>query len=42
MAKDFRHYRALAEQLGKYVDAETQGALLDGMDYVNGGLYVCP
>jgi len=34
MTKDSRHYRALAAQLGKYVDAPTQEALLDGMNYV--------
>ena len=36
MTKDFRHYRVLAAQLGKYVDASTQEVLLDGMDYVTG------
>jgi len=36
MAKDFRHYRALADQLSKYVDVETQAALLARMDYVTG------
>jgi len=34
MAKDFRHYRALAEQLEKYVDPDMQEAILAGMDYV--------
>jgi hypothetical protein len=36
MAKEFRHYRALADQLGKHVDAETRAALLAGMDHVTG------
>lgn len=36
MAKDFRHYRALAAQLSKFVDADTQAAILAGMDYVTG------
>lgn len=31
----YRHYRALAEQLGKYVDKDTQDAILVGMDKVN-------
>jgi hypothetical protein len=35
MAKDFRHYRALAEQLKKHVDRETEEAVLAGMDYVS-------
>jgi hypothetical protein len=35
VAKDYRHYRALASQLGRYVDPATQEAILDGMDYVN-------
>jgi hypothetical protein len=34
MATNFRHYRALAEQLSKHVDADTQAALLAGMDGV--------
>ena len=34
MTKDFRHYRALAAQLGRYVGDPTREALLDGMDYV--------
>jgi hypothetical protein len=33
--KDYRHYRVLAEQLNKYVDTETQEAILAGMDTVN-------
>ncbi|MBN2394266.1 MAG: hypothetical protein JXR84_26270 [Anaerolineae bacterium] len=35
MAKSYRHYRALAEQLGKYVDQDMQDAILDGMDKIN-------
>jgi hypothetical protein len=35
MSKDFRHYRALEKQLGIYTDAETQGKILNGMDYVS-------
>jgi hypothetical protein len=35
MSKDYRHYRALAEQLGKHVDQGTQEAILAGMGYVN-------
>ena len=35
MAKSYRHYRALAEQLSKYVDKDTQDAILDGMDRIN-------
>ncbi len=34
MTEGFRHYRALARELGKQVDAETQAKLLGGMDYV--------
>jgi hypothetical protein len=34
MAEKFRHYRVLAEQLGKYADQDTQMAILDGMNYV--------
>ena len=37
MSKDYRHYRALAEQLGKHVGPEKQGAILAGMDYVHSG-----
>jgi hypothetical protein len=35
MSKDYRHYRALAAQLARYVDPKTQDAILAGMDYVN-------
>ena len=34
MATNFRHYRALAQQLSKHIDADTQAALLAGMDHV--------
>jgi hypothetical protein len=34
MSKDFRHYRVLAQQLGRYVDPDIQKGILDGMDYV--------
>jgi hypothetical protein len=37
MTKNYRHYRALAEQLSKHVDTDTQAAILAGMDYVNSG-----
>jgi hypothetical protein len=37
MAKDYRHYRALAGQLARYVDPETQDAILAGMDDVHAG-----
>jgi hypothetical protein len=36
MAEDYRHYRAMAGQLAKYVDPETREAILAGMDYVHG------
>ena len=35
MTKDYRHYRVLAEQLSKYVDKNTQEAILAGMDKVS-------
>ena len=35
MSKDFRHYRALEEQLGIYTDAETRSKILNGMDYIS-------
>ena len=35
MAKDYRHYRVLAEQLNKYVDQDIQDAILTGMDTIN-------
>ena len=34
MATSFRHYRALAQQLSKHVEADIQAALLAGMDHV--------
>jgi hypothetical protein len=34
MPTNFRHYRALDQQLSKHVDADTQAALLAGMDHV--------
>ena len=34
MSKDFRHYRVLAAQLSKYVEADTQAAVLAGMDRI--------
>lgn len=37
MAKDFRHYRVLAEQLAKHTDDATREAILEGMDYVSAG-----
>lgn len=35
MGKDFRHYRALAEQLARHVDAGTREAILAGMDTIS-------
>ena len=34
MAKDFRHYRVLAQKLSQYVDPGTREGILTGMDYV--------
>ena len=38
MAKEYRHYRTIAEQLGKQdVDADTRQAILADMDYLSDG-----
>lgn len=37
MSKEYRHYRVLAEQLGKHVDPDTRETILASMDGIHSG-----